>query len=133
MRKSSEGFTLVEVMAALSLLMIIILFLVTFEMKYYKQVYVSNKTNEYAVFMDALEKEIRNNMPKELRVGTKYIDGDNCNINWIRNTSVLSLNSYGFIGDNYAQISFLSGKEGIITIYDKNLRNGSISKKIYYY
>jgi len=132
MRKSSEGYTLIEVMAALSLLMIIILFLVSFEAKYFKNVYISNKTKEYAVFMDALEKEIRNNMPKELRVGTRYIEGDKCNISWLRSASVLSLGSYSPVGGIYAQINFLSGRGGII-IYDKNLPSGSISKEIYFY
>lgn len=133
MRKLNEGYTLVEVIAALSILMMIILFLATFEMKYFKQVYVSNKTKEYAVFIDALEKEIRNNLPKELRAGTKYIPGENCDITWMRSNSIGYINNLGPLRENYCQIDFLSKKEGMITIYDKNLRNGNIKKKIYFY
>jgi len=133
MQRSSKGYTLIEVIASLSILMMIILFLAAFEMRYFKQTYVSNKTKEYAVFIDALEKEIRNNLPKELRIGTKYISGENCNINWTRNNSILSLNNSRPLGEIYCEINFLSGKEGMITIYDKNLRNSTFKKKIYFY
>lgn len=120
-------------MAALSIIMIIILFLVSFEIKYFKQVYVSNKTKEYTIFIDALEKEIRSNLPKELRIGVKYILGENCNITSVKNSSILSLNNSATLKDKYCEVSFLSGREGVITIYDKELKGGSISKKIYYY
>ena len=133
MQRSSEAYTLIEVMAALSILMIIILFLAAFEMRYFKQTYVSNKTKEYTILIDALEKEIRNNLPNELRIGTKYISDENCNIDWVRNNFILSLNSSMPLGEIYCEINFLSGKEGMITIYDKNLRNGNIQKKIYFY
>ncbi len=133
MLKSSKGYTLVEVMASLSMLMIIILFLVSFEMRYFKKVHSSNKTKEYSTFIDAVEKEIRNNMPKNSRIGTKYIRGDNCNISWIRQNSINSLGYVETVGDTYCEIRFLSGREGSIIIYDKILQHGRLEKKIYYY